>query len=126
MWRRAAWAGLALLALPAHAAGTLTLAAPRALGPHEALVLHVRLGAVHRGTTILVERADGTLIGAISPYGIVPGNQAGTYTVPLHPADVTNGAVSLRFMVPTDGGHERPAREDEVEGATLDTIAVSP
>jgi hypothetical protein len=116
----AAFATLALAAQPADAATrTITLHLQHALTPHQALVAIVRLGAVPRGTTILVQTADGRLLGAISPYAIVPGQEAGTYMVPV-PADaVKDGEVTLRVGVETSATLTRTPRADEVRSVSL-------
>jgi hypothetical protein len=122
----AAFALLALLVRPADAATrAITLHLPHALMAHQALVATVQLGAVPRGTTILVRTADGRLLGAISPYAIVPGHEAGSYTVPI-PADaVKDGEVTLLVGVETSPTLMRAPRTDEVESGSLSYVAVS-
>ncbi|HEX3675156.1 MAG TPA: hypothetical protein VHU87_12860 [Rhizomicrobium sp.] len=123
----AAFAALALAAQPAGAAArTITLHLPHALAAHQALVAIVRLGAVPRGTTIRVRTADGTLLGTLSPYAIVPGQEAGSYTVPI-PADaVKHGEVTLLVGVEISPTLLRAPRTDEVESVSLRYIGVSP
>jgi hypothetical protein len=123
----AASAALALLAQPADAATrAITLHLPHALMAHQAMVATVRLGAVPRGTTILVQTADGRLLGTISPYAIVPGQEAGSYTVPI-PADaVTDGEVTLFVGVEMSPTLLRAPHTDEVKSVTLGYVEVSP
>ncbi len=123
----AAFAALALLAQPADAATrTVTLHLPHALMAHQTVVAIVHLGAVPRATTILVQTVDGRLLGTISPYAIVPGQQGGTYMVPI-PADaVKDGEVTLLVGVEVSSTLLREPRADEVESVTLRYIEVSP
>jgi len=131
--RGSALAALALLAFSAQQTDAaqgwrdVTLSVPKTAATERAQmpVLHVTLGRVSRGTTVLVERPDGSLIGSVSPFGIVPGHAAGTYTVPLQASDIATGKVTVRLAVALSGENTRAPTLSEVPSVSLDFVAVA-
>ena len=129
----AAYALLALLApgAEATAAGTpssarrIVLTLPRAPAAQEAVWLSVRVGVLERGVRILVLSDDGTLLGAISPFAISPGKEAGTYTIPLPENAVSQGRVAVRLVVEDREHVTRPATGGEVEDVGLVYVPVT-
>jgi len=120
----AAFAVLAFGALPANAAQdwrAVTVAVPKtaAASAAEMPILHVTLGELPRGTTILVEREDGTLLGSVSPFGIVPGHAAGTYSVPLHASDIVAGKVTVHLAVSLSRNRTRAPSTAEVPSVSV-------
>ena len=129
----AALAGYALIALLAQGAdatageipsGARRLAVPRAPAAQEAVWLNVRVGVLPRGLRILVLSDDGKLLGAISPFAIVPGKEAGTYTIPLPDDAVQQGHVTVRLVV-EERGVTRPPTGSEVEDVGLVYVPVT-
>src|SRR5437588_10631000 len=105
----------ALFAQPSSTGRTETLVLPHTLKAGETVWLEVCVGVVTRGAEIEVTTTSGRLLGVISPYGIRPGNQAGTYTV-LVPADaISEGRLSLRLSLDYAHSQRAPTKE-EVKG----------
>lgn len=106
---RIAFAALTFAVLADQVTGRLvTLPLPRPLQAGDAVWVKVTVGAIARSEEIVVTTSAGRMVGVISPYGIRPGQEAGTYTVPV-PADaVDDNRVSLRLAV-DQGGHARRA-----------------
>ena len=113
-------------AVPAAAPppGTTVLTLPRAPAANEAVWLSVRVGVLLRGAKVLVLSEDGALLGAISPFAIPPGGEAGTYTIPLPEPAAGQGRVAVR-IVEEERGVTRPATGDEVEDVRLVYVPVT-
>ena len=98
-----------LLALTAQdadaAAGRYRLALPRAVHAGDRVLLQVTLGAVPKGTEVIVYGATGELLGSASPFGR---NTAGTYQVPVPKGTRDVRRVVRRFGTPP---HAPSARE---------------
>lgn len=103
-------------------ADRVVLTVPRAPAADEALWLNVRLGVLERGARVLVLSDDGKLLGAISPFAIVPGQKAGTYTIPLPESSVREGRVAVRVVVEEAERVTRPSRRGEVEDVALEYV----
>ena len=129
----AACALLALLAQGADApaavtpssAGRTVLTLPRPPAAQEAVWLSVRVGVLQRGARVLVLSDEGTLLGAISPFAILPGKEAGTYTIPLPENSVRDGRVVVRLVVEDREHPTRPATGSEVEDVGLVYVPVT-
>lgn len=110
---------LALAALTAlagcAAAGdvaTLTLPRPRDIG--ESVFLEVQVGRLGSGHEIELSTESGRPLGVISPHGIGPGRDAGTYAVPLPAYAVRDGRVRVRLRVTRAGAAPRRPDASEV------------
>jgi hypothetical protein len=128
--RLAAYALTALLTLGASAATPpdarrIVLALPRAPAAEEAVWLSVKLGVLPRGARVLVLSDDGTLLGAISPFAIPPGRQAGTYTIPLPESAIREGRVAVRVVVEEMENSTRSPTREEVEDVGLEYVRVT-
>jgi len=129
----AACALIALLAQGADAPAAVTppnaprtvLTLPRPPAAQEAVWLSVRVGVLQRGARVLVLSDDGTLLGAISPFAIPPGKEAGTYTIPLPQNFVRDGRVVVRLVVEEREHATRPATGGEVEDVGLVYVPVT-
>ena len=90
-----------LLAQTAYAAPgrVVTLVLPRTLEANETAWIELKVGVISKGTEIEIETTEGRTLGVISPYGIRPGNEAGTYTVPLPEDAISNKRVSVRITL---------------------------
>jgi hypothetical protein len=129
----AACALLALLAQGADApaavtpssAGRTVLTLPRPPAAQEAVWLSVRVGVLQRGARVLVLSDEGTLLGAISPFAIAPGKEAGTYTIPLPENSVRDGRVVVRLVVEDNQHAPRPPAGGEVEDVGLVYVPVT-
>ncbi len=111
----------AFLALDANAGAgrEVTLTLPHALRSGETAWLEVEVGAIERGEEIDIVTTSGRSLGVISPFGIRPGEQAGTYTVPV-PADaIADGRVSLRLSVDQYGHAQRAPTAAEVRSVRV-------
>ncbi|HWD25696.1 MAG TPA: hypothetical protein VG387_00925 [Rhizomicrobium sp.] len=78
------------------AAALVTLVLPQPLHAGQAVWLECRLGVVLPGRRVEVTTASGHLLGAISPHGIRHGQAAGTYTLPVPPAEIAEGRLTVR------------------------------
>lgn len=124
--RRAAVALLALLALPGGAfAQDLTLALPRPLRTGETAFIEVQVGAIGR-REIDVTTAAGAPLGTISPFGVRPGQEAGTYPLPVPNDAIRNGRISIRMTISDPEGSPRVPTAEEVRGVKLVVDAARP
>jgi hypothetical protein len=122
----AALAFLALLVQPAYAAAgrEVTLVLPHALRAGETAWLKVRVGAIARGEEIEIETTEGRLVGVISPFGIRSGHEAGTYTIPLPAAAISDDRVSLRLSLDLYGHEPRAPTAEEVKSVSVKIVRV--
>lgn len=97
----------------------VNLVLPRSLATDESLAVELKLGVLERGDRIEVESMSGKLLGAISPYGIRAGEEAGTYTVPVPPELVANNRVSLRIILDQHSRGKRAPTNKELRGVRL-------
>lgn len=118
---RPAVIALALLALTGHAASAqdLTLVLPHPLRTGETAWLQVQLGPIGRGQEVDVTTAAGQELGAISPFGVRVGQDAGTYTLPLPTDAIRDGRVSVRLSLTGTGAAPRTPTAQEVLGVKL-------
>jgi hypothetical protein len=94
----------------------------RALQAGETLLLEVQLGMLPRGKEIELTTPSGRELGVVSPHGIRPGHEAGTYTVPV-PADlVTNGHLIVRLSITEPNGGKRAPTPDEVKNVRVKIV----
>ena len=126
----AAFTLLALLApggLPdAHAqtatatgAREITLALPHELRTGENAWLQVQVGPIARGQEINVTTASGQPLGTISPFAVRPGQDAGTYPLPLPAEAIRDGRVAVRLTISQAGGPPRAPTAQEVRGVKV-------
>jgi hypothetical protein len=116
--------GAAVVPASAAPSGTTVLTLPRPPAASEAVWLSVRVGTLPRGARILVLSDDGAMLGAISPFAVPRGGDAGTYTIPLPEGAVRGGRVAVRVVV-EERGTTRPATGGEVEDVQLVYVPVS-
>ncbi|ATB43333.1 hypothetical protein CYFUS_008813 [Cystobacter fuscus] len=120
---------LSLLALPAcasAASGEVVLALPRPLKAGEAATVVVEVGVLQRGHEIVVTTSSGQLIGTISPFGIRPGQAAGSYALPVPAEAVKDGKLSLRLRLTGTGGPPRAPTAQEVKSLKLSITPAPP
>jgi hypothetical protein len=123
---RFAVGALALLALAATVPGRdVILVLPRPLQADETAWIEVRVGPIGPGREIDVATATGRTLGAISPFGLRPGRDAGTYAVPVPREAIGDGRVAIRLTVTGAGGPARAPTTQEVRGVAV-TIAEAP
>lgn len=90
----------ALLVQTSGAPGrVVNLVLPRSLNKDEGVVVQMKVGVIERGAVIQVKTISGKTIGAISPFGIRTGNEAGTYTLHVPTEEISNNRVSLRITL---------------------------
>jgi hypothetical protein len=119
----------ALLAQAASAAApgrVVSLALPHALEDGESVWVEVKVGVIERGAEIEVETKGGETLGVISPHGIRPGEQAGTYVLPVPPGAVTDGRLTLRLVLSRYGGVGRAPTAKEVRAVRLKVTRPAP
>jgi len=110
----------ALLVQTASAPGrVVNLVLARNLAAKEGLTVELKLGVLERGDEIRVETMSGKLLGAISPYGIRSGREAGTYTVPVPPELVSNKRLSLRVILDQHSRGKRAPTNQELRSVRL-------
>lgn len=93
---------------------TVTLPRPRDIG--ESVFLEVQVGRLGSGHEIELSTESGRPLGVISPHGIGPGRDAGTYAVPLPAYAVRDGRVRVRLRVTRAGDAPRRPDDSEVRG----------
>jgi len=101
-----------LISRPAGRAVTLDL--PHALRDGETATLVITVGVIPRGAEVVITTASGQLLGAISPYGIRAGNEAGTYSLPLPANAIRRKRVSLLVSI-HGGDRSRAPTKKEVK-----------
>ncbi len=93
-------------------ARSVTLTLPHALREGETAFLSVTIGVIQRGAEIEITSVTGRFLGTILPYGIRPGNGAGTYTVPL-PSDAIKGRrVTVLLSLRANGKNRVPTKKE--------------
>ena len=103
----------ALLVQTAGAPGrVVNLVLPRSLNENEGVAVELKLGVLARGAEIQVETTSGRMLGVISPYGIRPGNEAGTYAVPVPLEAISNQRVSLRITLSNNHNKRAPSNKE--------------
>lgn len=113
-------------AVPDGGPAAMTLVLPHALRPDEIAFVEVTVGAIGPGRQVVVTTAGGRLVGAVSPFGIRPGAEAGTYALPV-PAEAFAGrSLPLRLRVTRPDGPPRAPTADEVKGVRLTVLGTRP
>ncbi len=111
--------------LPIDSRGKLTLTLPRQPAENEMLVIKIWVGAISRGTKIVVRATDQEIAGTIVPFGIRPGQKAGMHIIPVTAKAVGDKTVSLRFEILERGARApRVPTRLEIEDAKLAFIPV--
>lgn len=100
-------------------ADDMTLALPRPLQAGETVWIEVQVGPIARGREIDVMTTSGQMLGTISPFGVRPGQDAGTYTLPVPRDAVRDGRLSLRLTISQVGKEPRAVTKREVRGVKL-------
>jgi hypothetical protein len=123
----AAFALFALLAQNANAASgdDTTLVLPHPLRAGEIAWIEVQVGPIGRGQEINVTTASGQELGAISPFGVRMGQDAGRYTLPVPGDAIRNGRVSIRLTITQFGAPPRAPTTQEVRSVKLTVAGVS-
>jgi len=112
--------------LPIDSRGKLTLPLPRQPAENEMLVIKIWVGAISRGTKIVVRATDQEIAGTIVPFGIRPGQKAGMHTIPVPAKAVGDKTVSLRLEILERGAKApRVPTRLEIEDAKLAFIPAS-
>jgi hypothetical protein len=112
---------------PPKTTDELVLKLPRDRRADEEVAVRVSVGDLPPGKRIIVRLKSGEIVGAITPYGILPGRKAGVSTLPIPDKAIINGEVTLRLEVAdrsTDKG--RPPTVKEVEQIVLTLLPVTP
>jgi hypothetical protein len=113
----------ALLVQTAGAPGrVVNLVLPRSLNEDESVAVELKLGVLERGAVIQVQTTSGKRLGAISPYGIRSGNEAGTYTVPVPAEEISNNRVALRITLNHHSRGKRAPTMQELRSVKLTII----
>jgi hypothetical protein len=112
--------------LSMDAQGKLTLSLPRPPTADEMLVVKISVGPIGQRTKIVVRAPDQEIAGTIVPFGIRPGQKAGTHTIPVPAKAVLDKKVTLRLEVLENGAKAaRAPTRAEIEDAKLAYIPVS-
>ncbi len=111
---RAFLAILALFAVGAHhsESRTVNLVLPHALRAGETATLLVTVGVIPRSGEIEITTSSGHFLGVISPYGIRPGHESGTYAVPLPAEAISGRRVSLLVSLRANGKTRAPTMSE--------------
>ena len=97
----------------------IELATPRPVGPGEAVELQIATARLPRGARLRVMTEDGSVLGAVTPFGDEFARTPTPATIPIPPSAITEGRVRLRLEVIEPGAPSRPARPDEVDARDL-------
>ena len=92
----------------------------------EAVHVKVSTGILPKGAEIRVRRSDGTLLGTVSPYGVLQGQKAGIHTMALPRDQDPSGRLSLDFELVLDGQAARAPTEQELESVELIFVGIEP
>jgi len=105
---------LALLSTLAQppTARSVTLTLPHALREGEVAFLAVTVGVIPRGAEIEITTPTGRPLGTISPHGIRPGHEAGTYTVPLPANAISGRRVTVLLSLSANGKRRVPTKKE--------------
>ena len=104
--------------------GLVELALPRApVG--EAVWVRILIGALSRGARLRVSTPDGVLVGSLAPVGVLRGQEALSYDLPLPPLAIAAGHVRLRLDVVEAGGAARAPVAGEVEAVELRYVPIT-
>lgn len=102
----------------------VNLVLPREVSAQEAVWVELKLGVLATGAEIEVETTEGKALGTISPHGIRPGNEAGTYVLPVPPEAITDKRLSLRLVLKQPDSSKRAPTIKEVKNVRLKITAV--
>jgi len=105
---------LALLSTLAQppTARSVTLTLPHALREGEVAFLSVTVGVIPRGAEIEITTPAGRPLGTISPHGIRPGHEAGTYTIPLPANAISGRRVTVLLSLSANGKKRVPTKRE--------------
>lgn len=102
----------------------VNLVLPREVSAQEAVWVELKLGVLATGAEIEVETTEGKALGTISPHGIRPGNEAGTYVLPVPPEAITDKRLSLRLVLKQPDSSKRAPTSKEVKNVRLKITTV--
>ncbi|WP_038160472.1 hypothetical protein [Verrucomicrobium sp. BvORR106] len=107
--------------------GKMLLALPRDRAADEQVAVRITVGTLAKGARIVVKTAEGEVVGAVAPFGVLPGRKAGSFMVPVPLAAMKDGKVTLQLEVeePAQVGKPRAPTKTEVEAANLELMPVS-
>lgn len=106
--------------------GKMLLALPRARAADEQVAVRITVGTLAKGARIVVKIAGGEVVGAVAPFGVLPGRKAGSFMVPVPLEAMKDGKVTLQLEVEElTGGKTRAPTKVEVEAAHLELMPVS-
>lgn len=97
----------------------VVLSASRVRLPGESASVRLSAGVLPHGSRLIVRLANGELVGAISPFGVSPGERAGSYMIPLPEDAVRGGTVTLHLELELPDHTLRTPTEKEIEGGEL-------
>lgn len=105
----------------------MLLALPRTRAADEQVAVRITVGELAKGARIVVKTGDGEVVGAVAPFGVLPGRKAGTFLVPVPLAAVKDDKVILHLEVEESpqAGKKRAPTSTEVEAANLELMPVS-
>ena len=90
------------------------------------MVVRITVGTMAKGARIIVKTAEGEVVGAVAPFGVLPGRKAGSFMVPVPVGAVKDDKVSLHLEVEeSTAGKTRAPTKAEVEAANLELMPVS-
>ncbi len=120
LWPAAPWAA------EVPNAWTVAVVLPRPPAANEALGLTVETGVLPRGTEIEIATQGGEPVGTVSPFAIPPNQPAGTYVLPLKPAMVRDGRVTVVVLVVRGGAPARAPTNEELRVLGIEYIQIAP
>jgi hypothetical protein len=106
-------------------ADLVEMALPRAPVMGEAVWARIFVAPLPRGACLRVSTLDGTLVDCLAPVGVLRGQGALSYDVPLPPRAIAAGHVRLRLDVVEAGGATRAPVAGEVAGVELRYVPVT-
>ena len=111
-----------LAAQAADAFASIELAAPRPVGPGDALWLQVATGRLPPGARLSLSTETGQIIGGVAPF---PPGSPTRATVPVPATALSGQTVRLRLQVTEPGAPPRAPRSGEVSRLQLTVISTA-
>ncbi|WP_448956383.1 hypothetical protein [Labrys neptuniae] len=126
-WRRLAATPLVLAGFLAGGTGSeRSFTLPRQPAAGDIAWLELEVGPIARGQQIQVRTAQGQMLGAVSPFGVRSGKDAGIYTLPVPAGAIRDRVLSLRVTIESAGVPPRPPTPAELKSLKLHVPSLQP
>lgn len=97
----------------------MELTAPRAIRSGDSVQLQITTAALPQGARLAVATEQGEILGAVTSFGQLPGQEFTTGVVPVPPWAIVGGRLRVTLEVVGPGQSRRPPKSGEVENLAL-------